>query len=54
MKASAYGIKNLRRILPNLPEWTHEEGDKYENLMEIYREVDRAVWPVYGPCAEKM
>ena len=39
MKASAYGIKNLRRILPNLPEWTHEEGDKYDNLMEIYREV---------------
>jgi hypothetical protein len=39
MKASAYGIKNLQRILPNLPEWTHEEGDKYDNLMEIYREV---------------
>jgi len=39
MKASAYGIKNLQRILPNLPVWTHEEGDKYENLMEIYREV---------------
>jgi hypothetical protein len=39
MKASEYGIKNLQRILPGLPEWTREEGDKYENLAELYREV---------------
>lgn len=36
MKASEYGIKNLKRILPNLPEWTKEEADKYENLHEMY------------------
>ena len=37
MKASAYGIKNLQRILPNLPAWTHEEGGHYENLNELYK-----------------
>lgn len=36
MKASDYGIKNLKRILVGLPEWTKEEADKYENLEEMY------------------
>ncbi len=39
MKAGEYGIRNLRRILPKLPEWTREEGDKYDNLEEMYREL---------------
>lgn len=39
MKASAYGIKNLQRILPNLIEWTREEGDKYDNLSDMYKQV---------------
>ncbi len=38
-KASAYGVKNLQRILPNLPQWTMEEGDKYDNLTDMYRQV---------------
>jgi hypothetical protein len=38
-KASEYGIKNLQRILPNLPQWTMEEGDKYDNLTEMYRQL---------------
>ncbi len=36
VKASEYGIKNLQRILPNLPEWTKEEGNLNENLGNIY------------------
>jgi hypothetical protein len=36
VKASEYGIKNLKRILPNLPEWTREEADQYDNLEEMY------------------
>ncbi len=36
MKASEYGIRNLKRIIVNLPEWTKEEGDKYDNLRDIY------------------
>jgi hypothetical protein len=36
MKASAYGIKNLQRILLMLPDWTREDADKYENLETMY------------------
>jgi ribosomal protein S18 acetylase RimI-like enzyme len=36
MKAGEYGIKNLKRILTNLPEWTKEAGDRYDNLEEMY------------------
>jgi len=36
MKAGDYGIRNLKRILPNLPEWSREEADRYENLDEMY------------------
>jgi Met-zincin/Domain of unknown function (DUF5117)/Domain of unknown function (DUF5118) len=39
MKASEYGIKNLKRIAANLPVWTKEEGDRYENLSQMYRQV---------------
>jgi hypothetical protein len=36
MKASEYGIKNLQRILPNLPSWSKEDGESYEELAELY------------------
>ena len=36
IKASEYGIKNLQRILPNLPTWTKEEADLNDNLSDIY------------------
>jgi hypothetical protein len=39
MKAGAYGIKNLQRILPNLEEWTKEPNDGYNNLATMYREL---------------
>ncbi|NCI51664.1 zinc-dependent metalloprotease [Sediminibacterium roseum] len=39
VKASDYGIKNLKRVLANLPEWTKEEGDHYENLSDMYGQV---------------
>jgi ribosomal protein S18 acetylase RimI-like enzyme len=39
VKASHYGILNLKRILPQLPEWSREEADKYDNLEEMYGEV---------------
>lgn len=37
MKASAYGIKNLQRILPNLQAWTYEAGGHYEGLDAAYK-----------------
>jgi len=36
MKASEYGIKNLKRILVGLPQWTREEADRYDNLEDMY------------------
>lgn len=36
MKASAYGIKNLQRILPKLVEWSAEKGESYAELDELY------------------
>ena len=36
MKASAYGIKNLQRILPRLEEWTTEDGKDYQELKTMY------------------
>ncbi|AEE48150.1 zinc-dependent metalloprotease [Haliscomenobacter hydrossis] len=39
MKASDYGIKNLKRILPNLPEWSKENGESYTELEEMYNNV---------------
>ncbi|MFL5772689.1 MAG: zinc-dependent metalloprotease, partial [Flavisolibacter sp.] len=35
-KASAYGIKNLQRILAKLPEWTKESNKDYSSLTEMY------------------
>ena len=37
MAANAYGIKNLKRILPNLPAWSREETGLYDNLGEAYK-----------------
>ena len=39
MLASDYGIKNLKRIVPNLIEWTTEAGEDYDDLEEMYGHV---------------
>ncbi len=39
MLASSYGIKNLKRIVPNLIEWTTETGEDYDDLEEMYGHV---------------
>lgn len=40
MKASEYGILNLKRELQNLPEWTYEENDIYnKNLATMYQQI---------------
>jgi hypothetical protein len=37
--ASNYGIKNLKRIVPNLIEWTTKEGETYDDLQAMYGQV---------------
>ncbi|WP_343522747.1 zinc-dependent metalloprotease [Pedobacter sp.] len=39
MKASTYGIANLKRILPNVEKWTYQKGKDYSDLKEIYTEI---------------
>jgi hypothetical protein len=39
MKASDYGIKNLKRILPNINQWSAENGESYQELEELYLNV---------------
>jgi Met-zincin/Domain of unknown function (DUF5117)/Domain of unknown function (DUF5118) len=39
IKASMYGIANLKRIVPNLIQWTAEEGKNYDDLETMYRHV---------------
>ncbi|MEL6535943.1 MAG: zinc-dependent metalloprotease [Bacteroidota bacterium] len=39
MIASDYGIANLKRILPNLIDWTAEDGKDYDDLEELYGQV---------------
>ncbi len=39
IKASTYGIANLKRIVPNLTEWTTEAGKDYADLGTLYRQV---------------
>jgi hypothetical protein len=37
--ASEYGIANLKRIVPNLIEWTAEDGKNYDDLETMYGQV---------------
>ncbi|HYG20706.1 MAG TPA: zinc-dependent metalloprotease, partial [Ohtaekwangia sp.] len=39
VKASTYGIANLKRIIPNLIQWTAENGKDYDDLEELYGQV---------------
>lgn len=39
MKASMYGIKNLKVIMNSLQQWTYAEGGDYSELNEMYGEV---------------
>ncbi len=39
MKASAYGIKNLQRILPNLMQWSKMPNEDYSNLANMYNQL---------------
>ncbi len=39
VKAGEYGIKNLKRIITNLPEWLGVEGEMYKDLPDMYKQV---------------
>lgn len=39
MKASEYGIENLKRIVPNIIDWTEEEAQGFDMAQEAYSNV---------------
>ena len=39
VKASNYGVANLKRIVPNLIKWTAKKGEDYSDLKEMYGHV---------------
>ncbi|WP_347174196.1 zinc-dependent metalloprotease [Polaribacter uvawellassae] len=39
VKASMYGVANLKRIVPNLIKWTSKKGENYSDLKEMYGHV---------------
>jgi len=46
IKASTYGLKNLKIVAKNLPSWTSDQTDNYEDLEELYGEM-LSVWSRY-------
>ncbi|MFT5142992.1 MAG: hypothetical protein ACI80V_003801 [Rhodothermales bacterium] len=39
VKASGYAVANLKRVAPNLIEWTSTDGQPYADLQELYGEL---------------
>ncbi|NAS30592.1 DUF5117 domain-containing protein [Flavobacteriaceae bacterium R38] len=46
IEASDYGIKNLKYVAKNLPAWTSDVTNNYDDLEELYREL-LGVWNRY-------
>ncbi|WP_350289322.1 zinc-dependent metalloprotease [uncultured Croceitalea sp.] len=39
IKASTYGLKNLKYVAANLPKWTSDQTNNYQDLEELYGEL---------------
>ena len=48
MKASTYGVKNLKRIMANIQKWNYEEADMDANLKFAYKNVINQMGRFYG------
>ncbi|HSL69493.1 MAG TPA: zinc-dependent metalloprotease, partial [Longimicrobiales bacterium] len=46
IKASKYAVENLKRVVPNLVEWTTTDGEDYTDLAEVYTELE-GMWAQY-------
>ncbi|WP_298765860.1 zinc-dependent metalloprotease [uncultured Polaribacter sp.] len=47
IKSSTYGVKNLKIVAKNLPKWTSNQTNNYEDLNELYGEL-LSVWSRYA------
>ena len=39
VKASEYGLANMKKVVPNLIKWTATDGENYDDLEEVYNEL---------------
>jgi hypothetical protein len=46
VKAGEYGLANLKKVVPNLMEWTAKDGFGYDDLYEVYGELTN-LWRGY-------
>jgi len=46
VKSSTYAVANLKRVVPNLVEWTTKSGEDYAELTELYNET-LGMWQQY-------
>ncbi len=46
VRASTFAIANLKRVVPNLVEWTTRAGEDYKDLNELYSET-LGMWSLY-------
>lgn len=54
MISSDYGIKNLKRILVKLPEWTKSDNEGYDNLGTMYGEITNQFIRYMGHVAKNI
>lgn len=46
VKASEYGLANMKKVVPNLISWTATKGNNYDDLAEVYGELTN-LWRGY-------
>ncbi len=39
IKASEYGIENLKSIAPKIKDWTYKEGEDFQDLKDLYEQI---------------
>ena len=54
MKASDYGIKNLKVIIKGLPEWTKTKGEGYDDLKNMYGQLTTQFGRYMGHVAKNI
>ena len=54
VKASDYGVKNLQRVIANLPQWTRQDNDQYDDLREMYTAVRQQFSRYFGHVAKNI
>ena len=52
IKASNYGLNNLKIVASKLDEWTTKKGNSYNDLNELYNEMLSVYMAVHFSCCQ--